>query len=264
MVFDKTGTLTEDGLSVHSFKIRSERHFHKKISGKKGVLTDVDCFTDKNTYLKMKDDITVKYVECMASWHQVALLNGQWFGDPLDIEMFKATKWSIIDNQDEIVSTEQTVEQYFYPPEVMSKIQDNTEYKKDWYQLKLEHKFDFSSALQRMSAIVSNRFDEKNKYILFVKGSPEMIEKLSIPETLPRDYKTALKKYTQKGLRVIALAYKYYPDFNPKTTEKLKREDVEHTLIFLGFLILVNKLKHATKGAIKELREGKPIALSLK
>lgn len=145
--------------------------------------------------------------------------------------MFKTCKWSIVDNQHEIKSVEDTVDQYFYPPEVIEKY-GKTPTDKACYQLKLMHKFDFSSKLQRMSAIMENRFDPENKYTMFVKGSPEMIKHLAVEDTVPKNYDQTLKKYTQKGLRVISLAYKYYKDFDPSTTEQLRREDCEKDVIF--------------------------------
>jgi magnesium-transporting ATPase (P-type) len=41
-----------------------------------------------------------------------------------------------------------------------------------------------------------------------VKGSPEKIKELSLSQTLPIDYEAVYQAYTQKGYRVIALAYK--------------------------------------------------------
>ena len=65
-------------------------------------------------------------------------------------------------------------------------------------------------------------------------------------------------KYTQKGLRVISLAYKYLPEFDVKASGDIDRRQYEtqKSFVFLGFLIFINKLKPETKDAIKELQEG--------
>ena len=57
-----------------------------------------------------------------------------------------------------------------------------------------------------MSVICRNQID--NKFKAFVKGSPEKISDLCLPNTLPRDFQDVLMKYTKEGYRVIALAMK--------------------------------------------------------
>lgn len=57
-----------------------------------------------------------------------------------------------------------------------------------------------------MSVICKNSLDGKLKS--FVKGSPEMLQTLCRPETIPTDFQQTLAQYTKEGYRVIALAYK--------------------------------------------------------
>ena len=57
-----------------------------------------------------------------------------------------------------------------------------------------------------MSVICKNEFD--NKYRVFVKGSPEKISELCLPETLPNNFTDVMSSYTKEGFRVIALATK--------------------------------------------------------
>ena len=59
----------------------------------------------------------------------------------------------------------------------------------------LIRRFDFTSALQRMSVITKNDFDN-GVYKAYVKGSPEKILELCRPETIPRDYLSVLSTYT--------------------------------------------------------------------
>ena len=54
------------------------------------------------------------------------------------------------------------------------------------YKSALIRRFDFTSSLQRMSVICKNQID--NKFKAFVKGSPEKISELCLPETLPNDF----------------------------------------------------------------------------
>lgn len=72
------------------------------------------------------------------------------------------------------------------------------------YQLALIRRFDFSSKLQRMSVIVRNFYDGSFK--AYVKGSPERIQELCDPSSLPKNYEEILQIYTECGYRVLALA----------------------------------------------------------
>ncbi len=60
-----------------------------------------------------------------------------------------------------------------------------------------------------MSVLVSKLPSESSRLIhAFVKGAPEMIKRLSIPDTVPLDFDNVLESLTQKGYRVIAMGYK--------------------------------------------------------
>ena len=83
---------------------------------------------------------------------------------------------------------------------------------KDPYILALIRRFDFDSKLARMSVIVKNKKD--GYYKVYTKGAPENIRRLCIPESIPSTFHDILKKYTEKGLRVLALAYKDLNDID--------------------------------------------------
>lgn len=168
--------------------------------------------------------------------------------------MFKASKWVFTDQDTEVVGESDLGTTRIYPKSVATRMEQGNPPPEGFYKIKTAHKFDFSSELQRMSTIVKPSYGDN--FILFVKGSPEMIGKLSIPSTLPSNYEESYNKHTGKGRRVIAMAYKYLPDFKHQRNEEIKREEVEKDLVFLGLLIMVNELKPATTPAIKELKEG--------
>ena len=117
------------------------------------------------------------------------------------------------------------------------------------------HKFDFSSALQRMSTIIKPSFDDE--CIIFVKGSPEKIGELSTLESLPSNYEEEYNFHTNQGHRVLAMGYKPFPNFDKNNVETLDRTECEKDIIFLGLLIMVNELKSATEQAITDLKNGK-------
>lgn len=143
-------------------------------------------------------------------------------------------------------------------------------------EIGLIHQFHFSSSLQRMSMITKKIGDPR--FIVYTKGSPEMIQSLCIPSsgtyteliigcfkkrilqvivklfTVPSTTNTVLRGYTEEGYRVIALAYKILEDCNFVQIPKLRREEVECDLTFAGLVILENRLKDQTTPVIKELQ----------
>ena len=115
------------------------------------------------------------------------------------------------------------------------------------YEIGVVRRFDFVSKLQRMTVICKNI--NENYFKVFCKGSPEKIKKLCKPETIPSKFNNTLDYYTSKGFRVLALATRSLKiDF--KQSQKIKREQVEKNMIFLGLLIVRNKLKDATPSTI--------------
>ena len=63
-----------------------------------------------------------------------------------------------------------------------------------------------------------------------------------------------LKSLTLKGYRVIGVAHKKLPsEVKWLKVQKMKRDQVEKDLIFIGFLIMQNTLKTQTTPVIREL-----------
>ena len=96
------------------------------------------------------------------------------------------------------------------------------------------------------------------EFRVFCKGSPEKIETISDPSTLPTNFHSVLDSYTEKGYRVIALATKLLPA--NKSYFKIKRmhtPEVEKDLEFLGLIVLENRIKKETKPVIKQLQNAK-------
>lgn len=74
---------------------------------------------------------------------------------------------------------------------------------------------------------------------------------------VPTDYDEILDFYTHHGYRVIALAAKYLPNISAKRAQRMKRQEAESDLIFLGFIVFENKLKPSTPGVLAQLREAR-------
>jgi cation-transporting ATPase 13A2 len=188
----------------------------------------------------------------MASCHSLTYINEELLGDPLDIKMFESTNWimdevNIISNS--IGSSHDLVLAYVRPSIDKSLLESVSSYdspkeNKRKYELAIIKRFDFESSLQRMSVIVKNHLDKS--FRCYVKGSPEKVQELCIPETLPKDFLKQLEVYTRKGYRVIALAVKFLENTSFLKVQTTKREQVENNLHFLGFLVMENKLKPVT------------------
>ncbi|KAF4020877.1 hypothetical protein G4228_012716 [Cervus hanglu yarkandensis] len=110
------------------------------------------------------------------------------------------------------------------------------------------HQFPFSSVLQRMTVIVQEMGGDQ---LVFMKGAPERVASFCQPETVPTSFVSELQIYTTQGFRVIGLAYKKLE--MDHHISALMREQVESDLIFLGLLILENRLKEETKPVLEEL-----------
>lgn len=88
---------------------------------------------------------------------------------------------------------------------------------------------------------------------IYVKGAPEAMTDICLQESLPNDYKDRLSYYTHHGFRVIACATKSVPNLNFVRAQRVKREQVESDLTFLGFIVFENKLKPTTTPVITTL-----------
>lgn len=71
--------------------------------------------------------------------------------------------------------------------------------------------------------------------------------------TVPSDYDELLSYYTHKGYRVIACATRHLHKLSWVKAQKMTRTEVEHDLVFVGFIIFENKLKPSTAPILKEL-----------
>lgn len=110
-------------------------------------------------------------------------------GDPLDLKMFEATKWSLEENHTQQFDNIVTARVRSPMPEPQAR--HNTLQK----DVGIIRKFEFSSKLQRMSVIVKNL--EEQGFKMHIKGSPEKIRELCKPESVPANFHSVLEKYTE-------------------------------------------------------------------
>ncbi|KIY53967.1 Ca-transporting ATPase [Fistulina hepatica ATCC 64428] len=253
--FDKTGTLTEDGLDILGVRglDRSGHHFD-------------DLFNDVRDMPLGKDKAAL--LHAMATCHSLKVVDGEVMGDPLDERMFSFTKWILeegriagtgaIKDKKSGTVVEQTalVQTVVRPPGSADfKLEDALKSgarHAHFLELGVIRSFEFVSQLRRMSVVVK-RLRSKSMEV-YVKGAPEVMADICDKSIFPRDYDKVLAYYTHRGYRVIAIAGKSVEGLTWLKAQRLKREQAESDLQFLGLVVFENKLKPGTTPAIRALR----------
>uniref|UniRef100_A0A8C4V8R3 Cation-transporting ATPase n=1 Tax=Falco tinnunculus TaxID=100819 RepID=A0A8C4V8R3_FALTI len=212
--FDKTGTLTEDGLDLWGIIPAEGSRFQK-----------IHKFPS-NTPLPWGP-----VCGAMVSCHSLVVLDKKIQGDPLDLKMFEEiTKFDPVTR---ITS--------HFPNLFQAPVEG----------IAILHQFPFSSGLQRMS-VVSQKIGEE-QYDLYMKGAPETVSSFCRQDTVPDNFLKELNTYTSQGFRVIALAHKVLNLGKDADVRSLEREEAESGLVFLGLLVMENRLKQETKSVLQEL-----------
>ena len=102
-------------------------------------------------------------------------------------------------------------------------------------------------------------YQEKKENFLYVCGAPEKILELSnLSDSEKEEWKEKLKNLAQKGLRVVATAYKSWIEDGPLSTDLIR------DLSFVGFITLKDPIRKEVKEAIKVCQQAgmKPIIVT--
>ncbi|EGO26058.1 Ca-transporting ATPase [Serpula lacrymans var. lacrymans S7.9] len=251
--FDKTGTLTEDGLDILGVRSldRNAHRFGELINN----VHDLPSSRDRAGFL-----------HALATCHSLKMVDQQIIGDPLDVKMFEFTKWTLEEGHvagtgiikgrsgsDRPAALVQTVVRP--PGSAQFRLEDalkgGTKHA-HFLELGVIRTFEFVSALRRMSVVVKRL--RSNSMEIYVKGAPEVMGEICDKASFPHDYDDLLSYYTKRGYRVIAIAGKSIEGLSWLKAQKLRREQAESNLRFLGLVIFENKLKPGTAPAIQTLR----------
>ncbi|XP_019875008.2 polyamine-transporting ATPase 13A3 isoform X2 [Aethina tumida] len=223
--FDKTGTLTEDELDMWAVVPVEEGKVRYPVK-------DVS---------NLDDGMLIRGMACC---HSLTVIDGELCGDPLDVKMFEATTWTLNEPNHS--------NEFITPPLTIIQPDEQLHHINKAFKIAILKQFQFSSTLQRMSVVTKS--SDKEKYDVFCKGSPEMIFSLCEPSSVPDETKLWLNNFTEQGYRVIALATRNL-EITSDELKVLHRDEVEKDLEFLGLIILENKLKKETCGAIETLQK---------
>jgi len=207
----------------------------------------------------------------MATCHNLKTIDDELIGDPLDIEMFKFIDWTLEETDGSVEGLTTLVKPKSNSTtknEVAIDINNDTNnanstnsLSKQLNELGVLRVFEFASQLRRMSVIVRRMYSQgantfvSDTFEVFVKGAPETIRDLCKRETVPSDFDERLYKLVNKGYRVIAVGYRTLNDVKYNRLMKIKRDEVEKDLEFLGFIIFENPLKPGTKNTIETLNK---------
>jgi cation-transporting ATPase 13A3/4/5 len=71
---------------------------------------------------------------------------------------------------------------------------------------------------------------------------------------VPGELNTTLQTYTEQGYRVIALGRRTLAETSYTKIQRMRREDMEQELEFLGMIVLENRLKPETEPVIGALQ----------
>ncbi|KAI2643480.1 hypothetical protein GGS21DRAFT_496608 [Xylaria nigripes] len=259
MCFDKTGTLTEDGLDVLGVRLvsRSRKRFDDIVSKASALVPYSSLAAPPGD----KYDINRAALFTMTTCHALRSVDGELVGDPLDLKMFEFTGWLFEEGKQGGGDQEEDEAGGLFPsitrPPPMP-LYDTDEYANingtnTPLELGILRSFEFVSHLRRASVIV--RAFGQQRGDIYVKGAPECMSDICRPESFPDDYNELLSYYTHKGYRVIACATKHIKKLSWVKSQKMKREEVESDLEFVGFIIFENKLKPTTAAVLNELNQ---------
>ncbi|KAJ7287425.1 Ca-transporting ATPase [Mycena rebaudengoi] len=252
--FDKTGTLTEDGLDILGVRAldRNEQRFGELLE----VVHDLPLGKEKAMFL-----------HALTTCHSLKMVDGQVIGDPLDAKMFEFTRWTLEEGRvagtgvikaksGAVVEQTALVQTVVRPPgSAQFRLEDalkGAAKHAHFLELGVIRTFDFVSALRRMSVVVKRL--RSSSMEIYVKGAPEVMIEICERDSFPHDYDDLLSYYTKRGYRVIAMAGKSIEGLSWLKAQRMKREQAESGLRFLGLIIFENKLKPGTAPAIHALR----------
>lgn len=167
--------------------------------------------------------------------HALVLLEDGIVGDPMEKTTLEAMCWKL--HQGDVLTPADP------------KISPNR------VELNVRRRFQFSSALKRMSTLsfVVDAAGANRKLFAAVKGAPETLR--GMYSQIPEGYDETYKTFTRRGSRVLALGYKYVDGISGSAINDITRDQVENGLLFAGFLIFHCPLKPDAKATLQQLND---------
>ncbi|KAH9475933.1 Manganese-transporting ATPase 4 [Psilocybe cubensis] len=259
--FDKTGTITAENLvleGVAGVDPANPRHLVPVTPSSPST-----ALTTTSTTLSRATTLTLAAAHAL-----VRLDDGTIVGDPMEKTTLDAMGWGLGKGDVVLAPVPGSVAGGSKHGKKDGKDKDGKDNEKDNEKekpapemrpaLQIKRRFQFSSALKRMSTIAllppsSSSSHGHGQLVAAVKGAPETIK--GMLRDVPRDYDETYKWYTRQGSRVLALAMKEVEWMGLDRINKLHRADVESDLVFAGFLVFHCPLKSDAVETLKMLAD---------
>ncbi|KAJ2838531.1 hypothetical protein J3B01_001349 [Coemansia erecta] len=218
--FDKTGTLTTEKLS----------HYGGLCARNTGDSWAFDPFID--SFDGLPDLMRTAAATC----HAVAEVEGGlMIGNPVDIEMFRATHCEI-----STTPTPGALDTIIVPSQNL--------------KLDIVKRFEFIHSRASMSVAVR---DPRDGHVhVYVKGSFEKVKEHLDSSTVPGDYIYAANRMARQGGYVLAMGHRDLGEISVDEMENWTRDDMENGSELIGFIVFKNMLKEDTADAIDRLKGG--------
>ncbi|CAD6928421.1 unnamed protein product [Tilletia controversa] len=183
--------------------------------------------------LKLLPDTSKETTLTLAAAHALVLLEDGLVGDPMEKTTLNALDWKL--SAGDLLAPSN-------PREAKHKA-----------QISIKRRFQFSSALKRMSTLSYVVDGGSRRLFAAVKGAPETLK--TMYASVPADYDETYKRFTRRGSRVLALGYKFVESTNGDLVTSMTREQVESGLQFAGFLVFHCPLKPDAIESLKQLSD---------
>ncbi len=240
---DKTGTITKNEMTVEKFWINEEEY---DVSGSGYDDAEGEIYKNSNPIRLNENSTFVKFIDSIVLNNNASLI-------------FEDVKIKLKEKR------EMAVRRALGSPTEAALLVLAEKAGYNLYDLKRKFniiaEYSFSSELKRMSSICKSNESKEEQYV-FTKGAPENIIKLcsqidingiikSFDSNSQQKILDRISDRAKEGYRTLAVSYKIIQEVN-----KLKREDVEKNLIFLGFVSIMDPPRKGVKASVKACKNG--------
>lgn len=91
---------------------------------------------------------------------------------------------------------------------------------------------------------------------VFVKGSPDKIQAVACPSSLPADYAATISAHAKANYYALSICHRSLPEKSNSEVAEMSRSQLEQNVQFCGLLLFRNEMKREAPQAIQQLKEG--------
>merc|ERR1740130_9951 len=286
-LFDKTGTLTTDQLiavgvvnNTHGRSCAASSSSSALVKRKGGPTKAKGGISAKARALGLvpTPEATTDAAMVLSACHSLVIVQGQLMGDPIELSALMGVRWNYDDKTStsrpgnwaaegaaiakaklEIEALKEGLPARKEKEGKLALLQQEMAAAKrkaaaSGRSIRILQRHHFASKLQRMSTVCATkglRSSGSSDYCCLVKGSPEALQKLVLPSSLPAWYQQTYQQLAEQGMRVLALGYKWC-DSEAQTWSRSK---VESDLQFAGFVAFSCITRADSATVIRSLNE---------